>query len=98
MRDGSVDMEAAESLSGCLEQGADPRKPRGVRHSFQTIPRLTLPGLVCRQTPWPIPPSSPRMRWTALKEPPGFVRDHPPHAATISRTLAGVSRSSCRRP
>ena len=26
-----------------------------------------------------------------LKEPLGFVRDHPPHATTISRTLAGVS-------
>ncbi len=25
-----------------------------------------------------------------LKEPLGFVRDHPPHATTISRTLAGV--------
>ena len=26
-----------------------------------------------------------------LKEPLGFGRDHPPHATTISRTLAGVS-------
>ena len=25
-----------------------------------------------------------------LKEPLGFLRDHPPHATTISRTLAGV--------
>ena len=30
------------------------------------------------------------MNWPALKEPLGFVRDHPPHATTISRTLAGV--------
>ena len=26
----------------------------------------------------------------ALKKPLGFLRDHPPHATTISRTLAGV--------
>ena len=25
-----------------------------------------------------------------LKDPLGFLRDHPPHATTISRTLAGV--------
>ena len=31
-----------------------------------------------------------RMHWPALKEPLGFLRNHPPHATTISRTLAGV--------
>ena len=31
-----------------------------------------------------------RMHWPALKEPLGFLRNHPPHAAAISRTLAGV--------
>ena len=31
-----------------------------------------------------------RMHWPVLKEPLGFVRDHPPRATTISRTLAGV--------
>ena len=31
-----------------------------------------------------------RMHWPELKEPLGFHRDHPPHATTISRTLAGV--------
>ena len=31
-----------------------------------------------------------RMPWATLKEPLGFVRDQPPHATTISRTLAGV--------
>ena len=31
-----------------------------------------------------------RMHWPVLKEPLGFHRDHPPHATTISRTLAGV--------
>ena len=33
-------MEAAESLFGWLEQVADPRRARGVRHSFQAIPRF----------------------------------------------------------
>ena len=32
-----------------------------------------------------------RMHWPVLKEPLGFVRDHLPHASTISRTLAGVA-------
>ena len=31
-----------------------------------------------------------RLHWPTLKEPLGFLRDHPPHATTISRTLAGV--------
>ena len=31
-----------------------------------------------------------RMHWPVLREPLGFVRDQPPHATTISRTLAGV--------
>ena len=31
-----------------------------------------------------------RMHWPALKEPLSFLRNHPPHATTISRTLAGV--------
>ena len=85
-----VDMEAAESLFECLEQLADPRKARGVRHPFQAILRLTLLGLVCGQTTMAHIALFARMHWTTLKEPLGFVRDHPPHATTISRTLAGV--------
>ncbi len=84
-------MEAAESLFGCLEQVADPRRPRGVRHPFQAILRLTLLGLVCGQTTMAHIALFARMHWMTLKEPLGFVRDHPPHATTISRTLAGVS-------
>ena len=83
-------MEAAESLFDCLEQVADPRKARGVRHSFQAILRLTLLGLVCGQTTMAHISLFARMHWTVLKEPLGFVRDQPPHATTISRTLAGV--------
>ena len=32
-----------------------------------------------------------RMHWSILKERLGFIRDHPPHAITISRTLSSVS-------
>ena len=83
-------MEAAESLFDCLEQVADPRKARRVRHPFQAILRLTLLGLVCGQTTMAYIALFARLHWPALRELLGFVRDHPPHATTISRTLAGV--------
>ena len=99
-RDGRcVDMEAAESLFECLEQVPDPRMARGVRHPFQAILRLTLLGLVCGQTTMAHIALFARMNWPALKEPLGFLRDHPPHATTISRTLAGCLASAvCSRP
>ena len=83
-------MEAAESLFQCLEQVPDPRRARGVRHPFQGILRLTLLGLVCGQTTMAYIALFARMHWPMLKEPLGFVRDQPPRATTISRTLAGV--------
>ena len=73
-------MEAAESLFECLEQVPDPRA-RGVRH-------LRLTTLVCGQTTMAHITLFARMNWPALKEPLGFLRDHPPHPTTISRTLA----------
>ena len=57
---------------------------------FQAILRLTLLGLVCGQTTMAHIALFARMHWPALKEPLGFLRNHPPHATTISRTLAGV--------
>ena len=83
-------MDAAESLFQCLEQVADPRRARGVRHPFQAILRLTLLGLVCGQTTMAHIALFAKLHWPALKEPLGFVRDHPPHATTISRALAGI--------
>lgn len=83
-------MEASESLFRCLEQVADPRKARGVHHPFQSILRLTLLGLVCGQTTMAHIALFARLHWPVLREPLGFVRDHPPHATTISRTLAWV--------
>ena len=87
-------MDASESLFGCLEEVADPRRARGVRHPFQAILRLTLLALRqaqdCGQTTMAHIALFARLHWPALKEPLGFVPDHPPHATTISRTLAGV--------
>ena len=83
-------MEAAESLFSCLDQIPDPRKARGVRHPFQAILRLTLLGLVCGQTTMAHIALFARLHWPVLKEPLGFSRDQPPHATTISRTLAGI--------
>ena len=83
-------MEAAESLFECLEHVSDPRRARGVRHPFQAILRLTLLELVCGQTTMAHIALFARMHWLVLKESLGFVRDHPPHATTISRTLSGV--------
>ena len=80
----------AESPFKCLEQAPDPRRARGVRHPFQAILRLTLPGLVCGQTTMAHIALFARMHWPVLKEPLVFLRDHPPHATTISRTLAGL--------
>ena len=85
-----VDMGAEESLFQCLEQVPDPRKARGVRHPFQAILRLTLLGLVCGQTTMAHIALFAKMHWPVLREPLGFLRDDPPHATTISRTLAGV--------
>ena len=65
-------------------------RTRGVRHPFQAMLRLTLLGLVCGQTTMAHIALFARMHWPALKEPLGFLRNHPPHAAAISRTLAGV--------
>ena len=64
---------------------------RGVRHPFQAILRLTLLGLVCGQTTMAHIALFAKMHWPVLREPLGFLRDDPPHATTISRTLAGVS-------
>ncbi len=81
-------MEAAESLFGCLEQVPD---PRGVRHPFQAIFRLTLLGLVCGQTTMAHISLFAKMDWPVLKGPLGLLRDHPPHTTTISRARARVS-------
>ena len=91
-------MEAAESLFDCLEQVADPRKARGVRHPFQAILRLTLLGLVCGQTTMAHIALFSRMHWTMLKEPLGFLRDQRPMPPPSPAPWQGCPVSSCRVP
>ncbi len=88
---------ATESLFECLEEIPDPRKARGIRHPFQAVLRLTLIGLVSGQTTMAHIALFGEKHWAKLKEPLGFIRDRPPHATTISRTLAGVSFEQLQR-
>ncbi len=53
-------------------------------------------GLVCGQTTMAHISLFARMHWPVLKEPLGFVRDHPPHASTFPAPWPGFSMSSCR--
>ena len=81
-----------------LGAGAGPPEGQGSAPSLSGNPpfsrgqalRLTLLGLVCGQTTMAHIAHFARLHWPALKEPLRFVRDHPPHATTISRTLVGV--------
>ena len=82
-------MDAVDSLFQCLERVSDSRWARGVRHPCQAILGLTLLGLVCSQTTITHIALFDKLHWPTLREPPGFVRDHPPHTTT-SRTLAEV--------
>ena len=85
-------MEAAESLFRYLEQVPAPRKAMGVRHPFQAILRVTLLGLVYGQTTMAHIAHFAKLHWPVLKEPLGFLRDHPPHAKSF-----GVSPATVRR-
>ena len=68
-----------------------PGGPEGSGIPFRPFSGLTLLGLVCGQTTMAHISLFARMHWPVLKEPLAFLRDHPPHATTISRTLAGGS-------
>ncbi len=81
---------AVESLFKSLEQIPDPRRARGIRHPFQAILRLTLLGMVSGQTTMAHIALFGKLHWPELKEPLGFGRESAPHAAAISRVLAGV--------
>jgi hypothetical protein len=70
---------------------ADPRHARGVRHPFASILALTLLGLVCRIHEFAELQRWAARHWHLLRKPLGFVRRRPPHATTLSRTLAKFS-------
>lgn len=84
------------SLLDAFRQIDDPRKPRGVRHPFPSILALTFLGLLCRQADFASIQRWAKDHWRTLKGPLGFDRKTPPHATTISRTVAKFSLEQFR--
>jgi hypothetical protein len=79
------------SLIEALGEVADPRARRGVRHPFSAILGLVLAGLVCRLNDFAALQRWAAVHWHLLRKPLGFRRGRPPHATTLSRTLAKFS-------
>jgi hypothetical protein len=84
------------SLLDAFRRIDDPRKPRGVRHSFHSILGLTFLGLLCRQSDFAGLQRWAKDHWRTLKGPLGFTRKKPPHATTISRVIAKFSLEQFR--
>jgi len=76
------------SLLKVFAQVPDPRDPRGVRHPMQSILALVFLGLLARIREMAVLQRWAEDYWDQLREPLGFDRETPPHATTISRTLA----------
>jgi hypothetical protein len=74
-----------------FSQVADPRQRRGVRHPFSAILGLTLLGLICRLNDFAAVQRWAARNWHLVRKPLGFTRHKPPHATTLSRTLAKFS-------
>jgi len=81
-------MVRLESLAEVFAQVPDPRDPRGVRHPLQSILALVFLGLLARIREMAVLQRWATTHWDQLRAPLGFERDEPPHATTISRTLA----------
>src|SRR4051794_4059831 len=78
-----------QSLAEVFAQVRDPRKPRGIRHPLEGMLALVFLGLLARIREMAVLQRWAKTHWHDLKEPLGFDRDKPPHATTISRTIAG---------
>ena len=74
----------------------DPRKPRGIRHRFESISALAFLGLFCRRTDFASSSRWARDHWRTLQGSLGFTRKTPPHATTISRVVAKFSLEQFR--
>lgn len=90
-------MVAMESLVRVFAQVPDPRKPRGVRHPMESILALVFLGLLARIREMEKLHRWATEHWDQLREPLGFDREEPPHATTISRSLAKCELSSFAR-
>jgi hypothetical protein len=90
-------MVAMESLVRVFAQVEDPRKPRGVRHPIESMLALVFLGLLARIREMEKLNRWATEHWDQLREPLGFDREQPPHATTISRSLAKCDLSSFAR-
>ena len=79
------------SLMAAMSSITDPRGRRGVRHPFSSILALALVGLVARINNFAGLRRWAAQHWHLLRKPLGFRRHRPPHATTLSRTLAKFS-------
>ncbi len=86
-----MDGSAVVSLAEVFAQVPDPRDPRGVRHPSRAILTLVFLGLIARIREMTVLVRWAEVNWDQLREPLGFDREKPPHATTISRTLARCS-------
>jgi len=77
-----------DSLVEVFAQVPDPRQARGRRHPLQGMLALVFLGLLARIREMAVLQRWASEHWDQLKTPLGFERDKPPHATTISRTLA----------
>lgn len=84
-------LSCVPSLMESLSAVSDPRRRRGVRHPFAGILGLTLLGLICRLNDFAAIRRWAAKNWHLLRRPLGFKRHKPPHATTLSRTLAQFS-------
>ena len=82
-----------ESLAEVFSRVPDPRKARGVRHPMSGMLALVFLGLLARIREMAVLVRWARTHWDELREPLGFDRDEPPHATTISRSLASCELS-----
>ena len=90
-------MFAMESLVRVFSQVQDTRKPRGVRHPIESILALVFLGLLARIREMEVLNRWATEHWDLLREPLGFDRERPPHATTISRSLAKCDLASFAR-
>lgn len=86
-----MDHSVVVSLAEVFAEVPDPRDPRGVRHPARAILTLVFLGLLARIREMTVLVRWADAHWDQLSGPLGFDRDQPPHATTISRTLARCS-------
>lgn len=81
-------MHLLQSLTQVFAQVRDPRQSQGKRHPLPGMLALVFLGLLARIRHMAVLQQWAATHWDQLREPLGFERDTPPHATTISRTLA----------